>query len=195
MSEPKRRENHMGTQDFIAYYLTELNELFNIDPANALVTIEYPHHEVHEGNFYTLSTQGTIAAGTATALKLFMRPGVGTTMHFQGVVAAKNSGWVQLWENVTYGGGAVTVPKNNDRTSLHVFNGTCNIGGTIVTYGTLLQSRAVGASSPGVRLGAEAGTRNEWIFNPNYWYMLWFIADNATTQISLDAEWYVEDIM
>jgi len=187
MPEPNRRETLMAVEDFIAYYMG------TPDPSGASPTILYPHHEVHEGNFYTVSQAGTINAGTANALMFAIRQGAGKTAHFQGIVSAKNSGYAELYENATLVASGTIIPLNNDRTSSNLFAGTIITIASITSFGTLLQTRAIGAAAPGTRIGGEGTTRNEWILNPSYWYLVWFYADNASTQVTLDAEFYEQD--
>jgi len=63
---------------------------------------------------------------------------------------------------------------------------------SVTSFGTLLQSRAIGSAAPGTRIGGDGTTRNEWILSSSYWYLVWFYADNADTQITLDSEFYDE---
>jgi len=193
MVAPQKRENLAAVQDTIEYYSTS-TDLDNIDVTGAKISILFPHHEVHEGNFYTLSSIGTINAGTANAIAVAIKPAIGRTAHFQGIVSAKNSGYAELYENVTVVASGTVTPFNNDRTSSNLWGGTIVTVSSITSFGTLLQSRAIGANAPGTRIGGESTTRNEWILNSDYWYLVWFYADNASTQVSLDAEFYdVED--
>ncbi len=189
MSEPNRYENFNGLMEYMKW-LFGGDKVIRDNILGNLVTIDTAHNEVHEGDFYTYSGVGTINSGTANALLMLVRPGLNTRLHFQGVVSSKNSGWAELYENAATSGGTQRTPMNNDRASAHVFSGTLIIGGTVASFGTLLQSRAIGSSAPGVRLGGESDTRNEWILKDDYWYLIWFYADNASTQVSLDFEAY-----
>jgi len=191
MSAPQKKENLAAVQDTIEYYNTS-TDLPDIDLTGAKVVIDYPHHEVHEGNFYTLSSVGTIAAGTANAVAIALRPEPGRTAHFQGIVSAKNSGYAELYENVVVVPSGTVTPKNNDRTSPNVWGGTIVTVSSVTSFGTLLQSRAIGSAAPGTRIGGDGTTRNEWILSSSYWYLVWFYADNADTQITLDSEFYDE---
>jgi len=189
MPPPNRLSTPQSIQDFIAYYAANPGAP-GIDVGGSPISILYPHHEVHEGNFYTLSRAGTIAAGTANALMFAIRPGAGLTAHFQAIVSAKNSGNAELWENATFVASGTLIPFNNSRTSPNLFAGTVVTIDTLLTLGTMLQGRAVGSNAPGTRIGGEGTTRNEWILNPSYWYFIWFYADNADTQVTVDAEFY-----
>jgi len=189
MSEPHRQENFSSLMEFMKW-LFGGQSLVRDSLINTQVMLDAVHYEVHEGDFYTYSNAATINAGTATALSMVVRPGVGKQLHFQGIVSSKNSGWAELFENVEYTGGSTISPKNNNRASANTFGGTMIVNPTITDFGTQLQSRAVGSSAPGVRIGGESETRNEWILSDEYWYLIWFYADSATTQVSLDFEAY-----
>lgn len=160
------------------------------DVANARITIDLPHHEVHEGDFYTLSGTLQINAGTANAFSYGIYPPTGANLHFQGVVSAQNSGYAQLWEQPSFTLGDTVTPFNNNRNSLNAIGGTFVTNPTIATLGTLLQTRFFGSNAPGVRIGGESNLRNEWILNPSYTYLLWVVADNASTNVNLDIETY-----
>ena len=191
MGAPETKENLAAVQDTIAYYNTS-TDLDGIDITGAKAIIPYSHHEVHEGNFYTLSSAGTINAGTINAMAIAIRPAPGRTAHFQGIVSAKNSGYAELYENsVVVPSGTIT-PFNNDRTSPNIWGGTIVATSSITSFGTHLQRRAVGTAAPGTRIGGEGTTRNEWILSSSYWYLVWFYADNADTQVTLDVEFYDE---
>ena len=185
MSAPTRKENLLALQDTVACHLGSPDPNLGVHP-----TIDITHNEVHKGNFYTYSLCGTIGAGTINAILLTIKPAIGTTLHMQGIVTAKNSGWVELREDCTVIGGTIVTPKNNNRVADNTMAGTITLGGVVQTFGVFLQARAVGSASPGVRIGAESVTRNEWILDEDYTYLLWFYADNASTQVSMDFEAY-----
>lgn len=185
MSAPQKLENMMSLQHTVAYYLGTPDSISLTHP-----NIDLVHKKVHDGTFYTYSAGGTINSGTVNALILTIYPAIGTALHFQGIVSSKNSGWVELREDCTVLGGTIVTPKNNNRVSDNTMAGTITLGGTVTDFGVLLQNRAIGSSAPGVRIGGESETRNEWILDPDYTYLIWFYADNASTQVTLDFEAY-----
>lgn len=194
MSTPQRRETLMGVEDFIAFY--SINPASpGVDPTGARVTISYPHHEIHEGNHYTTSGTTNIDAGTANATSFGIHPPAGSGLHTLYLVSAQNSGLLQIYENATYSGGGTVTPFNNNRNSSNLCGGTFVVDPTIANLGTLIQSRYIGANAPGVRIGGETASRLEWILNPSYKYLAWFVADNANTNVSAGLSFYKEDIL
>lgn len=189
MSAPNKQNNFQSLMDY-EEYLVGSEPLVRDYVNTSTPSIDVVHREVHLGKHFTYSHEGTIASGTVGLIILTVRPAIGTELHFTAVVSAKNSGWARLYEDATVVGGTIVTPKNNKRTSDTTMSGTLTLGGTITDYGVRLQSRAVGSSSPGVRLGGEGATRAEWILDEDYVYLMTFTADNADTQVSFDFEAY-----
>ena len=190
MPAPEKRENLTTTQEWIEY----LHSVFPVDSVEeSLITIDFAHHEVHEGNFYTYSDARQINAGTINAVGIVIRPATGKRMHFNGFVSAGNSGYAELRENPSYTGGSTITPFNNDRNSANLSSGTIILQPTITVQGTLLQKRFIGTSFPSAKFGGESRTQNEWILNPSWEYLVRFVATNASTDVSLDIEYYEID--
>ena len=190
MSEPNRLGTHQATQDFIAYYAGSIDTV-----SGHPVTLDAVHHHIHEEKHYTRSITGTINAGTANAVTVSIRPGVSQRMHFSGEVTADKAGYWEIYENpdiAAYTG--TIIPFNNNRNSSNLAEGTFTTTLTIASLGTLIQGpRFIGANQPPSRFGGGDQTRHEWILNPSYEYLLWYVAANATTQVDLEIQFYEVD--
>jgi len=189
MSAPSRVENIMSLMDLIEYMVGGI-PLTRDEASDTVGAIFESHKQIHDGNFYTYSAAATIGAGTSNALLLVIQPAANTEMHVGAVVVAKGGGWADMYENITHSGGTVVTPFNNNRLSAKTAGATIKVGGNVTDFGTLLQARAVGASAPGAKFGAETAMRSEWILNPAYKYLMRFYADNSDTEVSMEIEFY-----
>ena len=192
MTPPKRRDNHQATQDFIAYYAGELDSTGD-DFYSA--NIDIVHHQIHVGNHYIKTVAGTINAGTAVALAIAIRPAIGTVIHLSGELTADKAGYWELYENPDISVyGSTFVPFNSNRNSTDMSAGTYNSTLTIASLGTLIQGpRYIGASAPSSKVGGGDSTRHEWMLNPGYEYLWWYVADGATTKVSAELQFYEVD--
>ena len=187
MSAPENRESLKSVNDHIAYYTGTHDTI-----TGAQTVIDVVHQEIHKGTHFTTSGTITIDAGTANAYSFGVHPPPERHLHTIYIVSALNSGLMQVYENATYSGGGTVIPFNNNRNSSIAIGGTFVTDPTIASLGTLLQSRYIGSNNPGTRIGGETASRMEWVLNPSYKYIFWFVAENASTKVSADLETYTE---
>ena len=116
-------------------------------------------------------------------------------MHFSGELTADKSGYWELYENpniATYSG--TSIPFNSNRNSANLSEGTLSIPLAIVSLGTLLQGpRFIGANAPASKVGGGDTARHEWVLNPAFEYLWWYVADGATTLTDMEVQFYEVD--
>ena len=159
---------------------------------NSLITIELPHHEVHEGDYFTVTDGATINAGAINRkVWRFTTPDNATRAHFVVTFTTNLAGVLYFYENPTVNaaGAALTV-HNNERNSLNVAEVTAKKDTTLTVDGVVLTQLVIGTNAPATRIGGVARISTEWILKQNEDYALIFVADGNTTIISMVAEWY-----
>lgn len=162
LTDPSNTERHQ-----------EFDNLFN-----APLSIDIAHHEIHEGDSFSLYVREVGIADTETVEILVQTPAVSSPqkrIHLISEHAASTAHLFDIMEGATYtSGGAVATPINRERGSAKVsslqsaYTGTtsANIatGGTPATvWGELLGSgKVTGGGSRGV---------DEWVLAPNQSYL------------------------
>ena len=167
-------------------------DLATDDVDDALITIELPHHEVHEGNHYTATDSAAINSGVLNRkVWRFTTPDNATRAHFVVMFTTNLAGVLYFYENptVNVAGAALTV-HNNERNSLNVAEVTAKKDTTLTVDGVVLTQLVIGTNAPATRIGGVARISTEWILKQNEDYALIFVADGNGTIISMVAEWY-----
>jgi hypothetical protein len=145
----------------------------------ALNTVDYAHHEIHAGSFYTAGTALDLAAGGTVQLKI-TTPNTTKWAHFVGLVNVESESTVSWYENPTSpGAGATITPINHNRNSANT--ATCAVAGTAAgtfsgTIGTTLVQYNMGS---GKGVGGETREVNEWVLKQNEDYVL-EVVNNAS---------------
>ncbi len=154
---------------------------------NALATIEYEHHEIHNGNFYTTCKTWTLPAGASS--NILIATG-NTTKHPHLIYQSISDDvlTVNFYESPDYSGGTALVAYNRDRNS-------SNTSGATLTYdatddgsgkGTLIWTFKAGANKI---VTASESQRFEFILKQNTKYLLENVgAQNDLVTTLLD--WY-----
>lgn len=137
---------------------------------NATVTIDYPHHEIHDGELYEVYLYDATLANTASINIASPNP-IGAEAHFTYDGGCGGDALLELLEGATITGGDAVVPRNmnrnyDDSTLAAVTNTT--LGGTPTTLVAEFlpggqRQQATGASG-GSRVGLE------WITDPTKSY-------------------------
>ena len=81
---------------------------------NAVITIDYSHHEIHEGNFFVVD-HVNLALGAAATMSLCATIPAATFTHFRFIVSAGGAVHVELKEGPGFTGGAVETVFNANR--------------------------------------------------------------------------------
>lgn len=82
----------------------------------ALIVIDYPHHEIHDGSAYMAAKTFTHGAGASPNV-LVVTPDSSKYAHFMFYVVSDDACTVTLYEGSDYGGGSALTAVNRNRNS------------------------------------------------------------------------------
>lgn len=170
------------------------------EPDGLLITIAYPHHEIHDGHMFEVSyatvaeTDGNLADNAFIDF-LITTPNTAGEWHCVYEASLGGDFEVNFYEDATYTGGTGTAMTayNRNRQSANVPTLTVLRNPTVVLTGTLIENRFFAGGSGGNAVGTVGGGRDEWILDTNKQYLLRAInrAGNAQPG-SLRIMWYEE---
>lgn len=164
--------------------------------SEALITVDYPHHEVHEGNTYQVTTYtGTLASNDSWGL-LVSLTGSSKYAHTTWEAQCGGDAEIRFYQNVTgsnYGTKLTADNMNHASTNtpmVEVFrNPTLTVLGTANPNTLLPGGTGPQAGGGGFRQGTEH------ILAPGKRYFLQLFNRAGTSQpVSLGVQWYESDI-
>lgn len=147
---------------------------------NSLVGIDYAHHEIHQGNHYTVRrfVSLTGSGGATPQDDTFVIVGANKTLHIIIDVSCETEMRFNLYEATTVSGnGTNQTAYDNNRVTANTTDAAWYRNPTVSTDGTLLDTIYVGA---GKNTGAQVSTRLEWILKKSTNYMFRVINLSAT---------------
>jgi hypothetical protein len=166
-----------------------------IDEAtHALLGIDYAHHELHDGNMYSVAySVANIGQQTTPADVIsldFTAPDTTKWCHAIGAAVCGGSARVVLMEAPTGGAADPTgqiTPLNRNRNSSNTSGiAVFNYDSTVGTGGTVLLDEYIGS---GVKAGGDVRAEHEWILKQNTKYSLWIFSTSGVAA-SLKIHWY-----
>jgi len=163
-------------------------DLVKVDYTGAIETIDLSHHEVHEGEGFTVTYVDSDADTTSgTLIRLSV---VNTTEYHTAIsVQSEGAGEARLVEvsNVSGYGTTALVPRCNNRVYKTSSTLLCYVGGYYTSgAGTILYQTRVGVGGP-QKLGGDARTGYEWILaSGNYLVMFNPDADNKKGSVVIE---------
>lgn len=154
----------------------------------ALKVIDYPHHEIHEGNSFVASQQ--VSLSSATRKYLITTPNTHKRAHFTFRVRSSVEANVVLYENPTdVSGGTALASYNRNRNS-------STTAGITVTYapteggsfaaGTAIFEEHFGSG----KTGADSVAREEFILKENEQYLFYVTTEASSGDVSVILDWY-----
>jgi hypothetical protein len=156
----------------------------------ARLSIDYPHHEIHAGNHYTVSYSKALSAGSVLAV-LITSPAIGN-MHVTAGMQTSLSGTFTFSQNPSTSVGSTLTIWNNNLTSANT-SGSVFIGTpSITTVGTTISTFILGTNDKQNGVGGTADSRNEFILATSTSYLLAFTANATSTYSSINVSYYVE---
>lgn len=183
LTDPNNTERHQ-----------EFDPLFK-----APLIIDIAHHEVHEGDTFSMVASDAAAASTDT-VQLYINSGDVSSpqkrMHLILNHYGSGAHSVVIIEGITFSsGGAAYTPINRRRDSAKTTAAqAARVGGDdqpggVITYtgGTAIWTELVGA---GKSVGGSARGTEEWILAPNTGYIFEIISGATSTAINISATWY-----
>lgn len=162
----------------------------------ALVTIDVVHHEIHEGELFSVSYKAPDASPIADNGTIIFAITTGAKFcHLIGSGACGGDAQLELVEDATFTGGTAMTERNRKRTEGDGGN-TAQVTrdpGAIPVAGNVLEDLFLPGGTGGNAVGIEGGNRVEWILKPNAIYLLRLTNRAGNAQpASLRAEWYEE---
>jgi len=174
---------------------------------NALITVDYPHHEIHEGDHffvvYSVASLGAMTTPDDTITLSFTTPDTTEWAHFAFEVKG-SAGWrVRLIENSTTGGttgatGRLAIlnsNRNSAATSSLISDGDSGVAGyvgydaTLALGGTTLIDEYIEGSGLAFSSGARTGSRDEIILKQDTNYQV-SVFGTDTNPATLHLSWY-----
>jgi len=171
---------------------TELRHICIDDITNALIAIDFSHHETHESNFYRSGMNFTLANGNVATLGL-VTPNTSKWLHVVWDLNCSANGTFTLLEGVTsFSGGASTTAIQHNRNSSNTSGAVITRGMTgadliTPTGGTTLLN-AVLSTGKGATISRQSG--EEFILKQNTKYLFRYTNGANANVIQLKLEWY-----
>jgi len=176
---------------------TQVISVQNIDPqgfafrtdasTHAIYTVNYEHHEIHEGDHYYIcglasGSAGTVADFAVSTSNTTKRAHM--TFNIEGTVVGSQ---IQIYEVSDYDlDGTVITPFNNNRNSANTSNLSISLDPTINSLGTLIYD-----AKSGTNRGSGVVERDrEIILKQNTAYVFRISSLGANNVISYCGEWY-----
>ena len=190
MSEPRAPRNNVGS---LIEWNRYLNAVDSVDQAR--VTIAFQHHEVHEGNHYTIAVVDADVDIAAPKYVRITAPDTATRIHFMGVVSADGASLVELYEDPTIlAAGTALTERNNDRNSANAATATTFEDTTTQAPnndGTLLFAGRIGGTGAAqTRFAGNVADREEWILKQATDYLVKVTVDADDTEVVIVLTWY-----
>lgn len=164
------------------------------DSTSTLQTIEYEHHEIHGGSFYTAHLVDA-DLDSATIDVIFRTSNTTKWCHLVAFAEVSKECNVYIYEDATSDDdGTAITPRNRNRnynsgdpdqstiTSLKYGDANVAIGGA-----TLLAHRLLG---DGKKQGGDARGVSEWILQQNTVYLFRITASGNDTVVNMELDWY-----
>lgn len=162
---------------------------------NAILVVDYAHHEIHDGSSYRADVLETVGSGNTLSLSI-TTPAGPKQCHMLFEVETGNSANVVIYEgtSLTANTGNAVTPRNANRNVADGSTAVVKSQATINTTGaTILHSMFTGqpGANPGAADGGSASTRHEWILKPSTTYSV-ILTEIATTSqlMRIEFDWY-----
>lgn len=162
-----------------------------IDPVtHALNVVNYPHHEIHEGEAYNISAVDT-DVDSGAVFSLGFTTGVGSSFFhlvFDFTTSAQTE--ITVRDSPGLSGGTAITAFNRNRTSTNTSACTCTTNPAISGTGgsgTVIFQQTVGVKA---NTGGQARDVSEWILNSGTNYLFVTQSAAANNIISTKLDWY-----
>ena len=172
--------------------VNENNNMLGVDTSTrARTTIEYEHHEIHEGDHY-FYTNSNVIASAGTQVFLLTTPDTAKWAHMTFVATGSAITQVDLYEAGDRVGDTAQTARNSNRNSLNAAGLVIHKGvtGAGSTDGTLIWTIKSGAATQQSRAATIAQRNNEIILKQNTKYLIRFTSGTADNLTNLQLEWY-----
>jgi len=162
-----------------------------VDGATSVIEVE--HHEVHEGNFYTVADNDTDVDILVPKYWHLIAPNTTTRIHLKFAGNADTSGLWEFYENpTTTNDGTGLNELNNDRNSTNTSTLQTFRDPVVGADGTLIWNMRQGATAPPTKSSGTARNGAEWILKQNEQYLIKYTPDSDNAEATIAIEYYEE---
>ncbi len=164
----------------------------NVDlTTNALMTVDFQHHEVHAGDHYFTSIYDS-DVDTAAPKYIRITTANSRWSHLLVMYSSTGAGIWEFFENPTLNAAGTSVTIfNNNRNSSNTPHSTVFKDTTTTSDGTLLWTDRTGADGIGGTRSTGGGSRDmEIILKQNEDYILKFTPDSNDAKMIVNFSWY-----
>lgn len=155
---------------------------------NAIVTLEYDHHEVHEGDSYVVSGTATLDSGGVLNV-LIVTPNTTKWAHLLPIVVVNGgAATIAIYEDATVSAvGSAAEEINRNRNSANTAGVVVTTGPTVTGTGTQIFTFTIG---DGQQTGGEVRGTYEWVLKQNTIYLLRITSLANGNVVNYLLDWY-----
>jgi len=154
---------------------------------NAVMTIDYSHHEIHSGSHFFHFENNLLGSGAVRDL-LIITPDTARWAHFTHYHRSTGEANFALYENtVTSADGTALIGQNRNRNVVDASIVAISHTPTITDVGDLI---CVGHFGSGNNKGAEARSEAEIVLKQNTKYLLRINSEVNSNDITTNLDWY-----
>ena len=160
----------------------------------ALVTLSVVHHEVHEGEFFSVAYKAADGAPLADngTIILAMRSAT-RYLHMQAFAACGGDAEVEFFTGSTIDADGTLMTPSNHKLSGGASTVTVRRDPTIGAAGTLRDNFLMPGGTGGNSIGGDGGQRDEWDISLNTWVFVRLTNRAGNAQpASVKVTWYEE---
>ncbi len=172
--------------------IMEINNKHLDSSTSVFETINYVHHEIHEGDHYYIEGHVTLANLGVLRVKL-VTPNTPKWIHLIWAISSSGILETTLEEGPTGGmaGGSAITPLNNNRNSSKTSGITVTSGvGAAGVAGTVISKAKWGSIGFKSQIGGGASRDDELILKQNTTYLRTFTSGADDNIIQFKASWY-----
>ena len=162
-----------------------------IDKATqSLNTIDYAHHEIHNGKHFYIEGHQTIGSSDQPGFQVGLTTPSGSTWaHFTWELNTNGIMDTKLYEDAQVSGGVAITPLNNNRNSTNTSMMAIS-GGASGTGGLQISDVYIGGEGFKSNVGGTSKREDELILKSGTTYRRDFYSASADNTVSFKASWY-----
>lgn len=165
------------------------NEAEIDDVGQALIGIDFAHHEIHEGNHYFVS--GYTEKDTSETMAFALTTNATAHVHMTWSIAASLKTNVKVYEGSTVTGGTAVIPYNSNRNSSNTSTVTLVSNPTVSGTGTLIASSGFGAVGNKLSsFGGSTDRESEIILKTSTCYRWLITSEDDNNVLDYIGSWY-----
>ena len=179
------------SQDGGKIILGSEKQIFSQDGStNAMSSLSWEHHEIHEGDHYFVNGYTTLGSGDSIMFEI-STPNSTKWTHMVFDVISSGILETRVYEGGTVTGRTAITPQNNNR---NYANASIDTVGSVTfaqvsSFGTCIDSLKVG-SAGGSKFGGTVSRSKENVLKQDETYIYIFISGGAANIVSFQAGWY-----